>query len=199
MKKIILKFLILIPKILERIKIEHTKIQLVSLGKGNVNPSVEVGRNTYLQIHPNIKSLVIKENVSWRDNNAIRMNEGATLIMEKNVYLSQYTSINCLEKIIIGENSWIGEGSKLYDHNHAYVTEPEYEWKIRDFETAPIIIGKNVKIYSNVTILKGVTIGDNVIIGSGCTIYKDIPSGSIVINKSENIIKDIFEHKKRKG
>lgn len=195
---LLLKILNFIPKILEKINTAYTKQQLISYGKGKVNPSVRVGKNTFLHIHPEIKELVIKENVSWKGNNAIRMYKNASLIMEKDVYFSDYISINCLDKIVIGENSWIGEGSKLYDHNHAFVTEPEYEWKIREFETAPIIIGKNVKIYSNVTILKGVTIGDNCIIGANVTIYKDIPANSIVINKSENIVKDIFEFKKRK-
>lgn len=191
------KILNLIPKLIDKIGIEYTKRLLKS--KGQVHSSLDIGKNTHLQIHPKIKNLTIKENVRWKTNNAIRMYEGATLIFEKDVYFSDYVSINCLDKIIVGENSWIGEGSKLYDHNHAFVTEPEYEWKVREFETAPIIIGKNVKIYSNVTILKGVSIGDNCIIGANVTLYKDIPANSIVINKSENIIKNIFEFKKNKS
>lgn len=135
---------------------------------------------------------MIEEGVRWKSHIAIRLNEGGTLILRKNVYFADFVSINCLDKIEIGENSWIGEGSKLYDHNHAFVTEPEYEWKVNEFNTAPIIIGKNVKIYSNVTILKGVTIGDNCIIGSNVTIYKDIPPYSLVINQSENIIKPLY-------
>lgn len=192
----LIKILNLIPKFLDRIRIEYNKRFLMSIG--DVDKSLNIGRNTHLQIHPKIKSLIIKENVRWKANNTIRMNEGATLIFEKDTHLTEYVSLNCLDKIVIGENSWIGEGTRIYDHNHAFVTEPEYEWKAREFETAPIIIGKNVKIYSNVTILKGVTIGDNCIIGANVTIYKDIPANSIVINKSENIVKDIFEFKKRK-
>lgn len=198
MKLLILKILNLIPKIIDRIQRLYVKEELIRVGKGKVNSDVKVGKNTFIHIHPKIKELIIKENVSWKSNNAIRMYEGASLILEKNSYFSDYVSINCLEKIVVGENSWIGEGSKLYDHNHAFVTEPEYEWKTREFDTSPIIIGKNVKIYSNVTILKGVTIGDNCIIGSNVTIYKDIPPYSIVINKSENIIKDLREFKKLK-
>lgn len=194
---ILLKVLNFIPKFLDKIGIEYNKKLLKSVG--NVHHSITIGKNTYLQIHPNIKELTIKENVRWKSNNSIRVYENATLIFEKDVYFSDFVSINCLDKIIVGENSWIGEGSKLYDHNHAFVVEPEYEWKVREFETAPIIIGKNVKIYSNVTILKGVTIGDNCIIGANVTVYKDIPANSVVINKSENIIKNILEFKKEKN
>ena len=183
----------LIPKFFEKVKQENDKQNLIAIGK--VHSSLYVGKKTFLQIHPKIKELSIDENVSWKSGNAIRMYKNATLILKKNVYFSDRVSINCLEKIIVGENSWIGEGSKLYDHNHAFVTEPEYEWKINEFDTAPIIIGNNVKIYSDVTILKGVTIGDNCIIGANCTIHKDIPPFSIVINKTENIIKPIFPQK----
>ncbi|WKS95142.1 acyltransferase [Riemerella columbina] len=191
MKMMIVKIFTLFNKVLEYAERENTKLVLKRAGQ--VDASVKPGKNTFLQIQPKIKKLIIEENVSWKDNNAIRIYNGAEFIMRKNTYFSDRVSINCLDKIEIGENSWIGEGSKLYDHNHKYVTEPEYEWKIREFDTAPIIIGKNVKIYSDVTILKGVTIGDNCIIGAKCTIYKDIPPYSIVINKTENIIKPILK------
>lgn len=97
--------------------------------------------------------------------------------------MNNYCSINCLEKIEIGENTLFGESVKIYDHNHQYSSE-----KIE--HQAPIKIGKNCWFGSNVIILKGVTIGDNVILGAGCVIHKDIPSNSIVINKQEQIIRN---------
>lgn len=42
-----------------------------------------------------------------------------------------------------------------------------------------IVIGSNVFIGSNSTILYGVTIGDNVIIGAGSVVTRDIPSGVV--------------------
>ena len=194
MMKNILKLLLFIPKFFDKAERTFHKLLLIEKGSGNVSKTLKVGKNTFLQIHPKIKKLSIGKNVSWKSNNAIRMYENAELELHDNAYFSDFVSINCLEKIVVGENSWIGEGSKLYDHNHAFVTEPTYEWKVSEFNTAPIIIGKNVKIYSNVTILKGVTIGDNCIIGANCVIYKDIPPFSIVINKSENIIKSIYRN-----
>ncbi|MFV0156678.1 acyltransferase [Empedobacter falsenii] len=161
------------------------------------HPNVEIKGDfnfkfdNFFELQNNIKKLYIGKNVRWNSNNMIRIYNGAELILEDNSYFSDFVSINCLHKIVIGENSWIGEGSKLYDHNHSYVTEPEYEWKVREFDKAPIIIGKNVKIYSNVTILKGVTIGDNVIIGAGCVIHKDVPANSIIVNKQEQLVKEI--------
>ena len=102
--------------------------------------------------------------------------------------MNNYCSINCLENIEIGENTLFGEGVKIYDHNHQYSSEKIEHQK---FTTAPVKIGKNCWLGSNVIILKGVTIGDNVILGAGCVIYKDIPANSIVINKQEQIIRNL--------
>lgn len=44
---------------------------------------------------------------------------------------------------------------------------------------------------ANVIILKDVTIGDNVILGAGCVIHKDVPANSVIINRQEQLIKDI--------
>ena len=54
-------------------------------------------------------------------------------------------------------------------------------------QTAPVIIGKNVWIGENCTILPGVTIGDNAVIGAGSVVTKDIPNDSIAIGNPARI------------
>ena len=109
----------------------------------------------------------------------------AELILENKFFMNNFCSINCLEKIEIGENTLFGEGVKLYDHNHEYSNEPTFKVEHQKFKTSPIKIGKNCWLGSNVTILKGVTIGENTIIGAGCLIYKDVPANSIIKLKQE--------------
>ncbi|MBQ4407055.1 MAG: hypothetical protein II852_08610 [Bacteroidales bacterium] len=53
------------------------------------------------------------------------------------------------------------------------------------FSCAPVKIGNNCWIGSNVTILKGVTIGDNCVIGAGCIVFKNIEPNSVIINKQD--------------
>ena len=132
-----------------------------------------------------MKEFTIGKNVIWRDYNAIRIRKGGQLIFGNNVDLSHYISMNCLDKIELGDDTCIAEGCKFYDHDHAFDTKPEYIWHKNKFNTAPIIIGKNVKIYSNVTVLKGVTIGDNCIIGANCVISRSVPANSIIFGKHE--------------
>ncbi len=186
MKGLLIKTLMLFPKIIDKIGKMNTMHQLKSMKNAFIHPSFRIGKNTFLLLSKEAR-ITIKEGVVMKDNNAIRIRKRGELILGKNVNISDYVSINCIEKIEIGDDTGIAEGCKFYDHDHAFVTEPEYEWKQNEFNTAPIIIGKNVKIYSEVTILKGVTIGDNCIIGAKCLINRNIPANSIIMNKVQNL------------
>lgn len=57
-----------------------------------------------------------------------------------------------------------------------------------------IIIGNNVWLARNVTVLKGVTIGDNCIIGIGSTVMTDIPSNSVAVGTPARVICTIEEY-----
>ena len=45
---------------------------------------------------------------------------------------------------------------------------------------APIVLGRNVWVGSNSTILQGVTIGDGAIIAAGAVVTKDVPANTVV-------------------
>lgn len=93
-----------------------------------------------------------------------------------------------INSITIGTGTIFGENVKIYDHNHCY-KDIEIPIKNQGYSSKPINIGKHCWIGSNVVILKGVTIGDNSVIGVGCIIYKDVPSGSILLNRQSLIIR----------
>jgi acetyltransferase-like isoleucine patch superfamily enzyme len=136
-------------------------------------------------------SIKFGEGVYFKKYCAILLVPNAGLTINSNVFFNNYCSINCLDKISIGENTQFGEGVKLYDHNHTFGYENDVLTVARDkFTTAPIIIGKNCWIGSNVTILKGVTIGDNVIVGANNLIYKSIAANTIVKLKTGHIIEN---------
>lgn len=149
--------------------------------------NIKFGDFCNFSFYPKSK-VFLEDNINLRNYCNILVGNDAILNISSNVFMNNYCSINCLDKIEIGENTLLGEGVKLYDHNHQYSPQ---KVEHQEFNTAPIKIGKNCWLGSNVIILKGVTIGDNVILGAGCVVHKDIPANSIVINKQEQIIRNL--------
>ena len=87
----------------------------------------------------------------------------------------------------------IGDGCQI-GHNVVFATlnhflEPE---KRKMTYSAPIVLGKNVWVGSNATILQGVTIGDNAVIGAGAVVTKDVPANVVVGGVPAKIIKKII-------
>ncbi|ROI03789.1 acyltransferase [Kaistella haifensis] len=154
--------------------------------KSKIHPSFKFGKNNFLDITAD-SEIHISENVWINEGNNIAIKNKSTLSIGRNTYITRAT-IACLEKIEIGENCILGEGLKIFDHNHQYTTNP-FSVAKTEFNTAPIKIGNNVWSGANCIILKGVTIGDNVILGAGCVIYKDIPANTTVVNAQNLILK----------
>ena len=50
------------------------------------------------------------------------------------------------------------------------------------------IIGNNVELHANSTIIGGITIGNNVIVGAGAVVVKDVPDNSIVVGNPARIL-----------
>ena len=109
-------------------------------------------------------------------------NDNATVKIGKGCFFNNNCSINALCGFEIGDNVLFGENVKVYDHNHKY-SNPDVPIANQGFSSAPIRIGSNCWIGSNVVILKGVTIGEHCVIGAGCIIYKDVPAYTVLINK----------------
>ena len=153
----------------------------------NIHKSVFFDKYSEILINSSTSYLEIHEDVSFRKYCQVLLYKNGKIKINKMVFFNKYCSINCLEKVVIGEYTIFGENVKIYDHNHQYGFYDNLEIKRDEFRLGPVIIGKNCWIGSNVTILKGVEIGNNVIIGANCLIYKSIPSNAVV-KHSENLI-----------
>lgn len=87
--------------------------------------------------------------------------------------------INASGGLLIGYNVNIGPNTVITTTNHN-----KYDHRLQT-TTKGVVIGNNVWIGGNCSIVPGVTIGDEVTIGAGCTINRDIPSRSTVLNNSD--------------
>ena len=95
-------------------------------------------------------------------------------------------------KITFRLNSAYHTGCQI-GHNVVFATlnhflEPE---KRKMTYSAPIVLGKNVWIGSNATILQGVTIGDNAVIGAGAVVTGDIPADTVAVGVPARVVKHI--------
>ncbi|KKE79649.1 acyltransferase [Oceanobacillus caeni] len=92
------------------------------------------------------------------------------------------------EKITVGKNSIIGYNSTILAH----------EYLIDEYRVGEVIIGDEVMIGANSTILPGVTIGDRAIVSAGSVVHKDVPEGAFVGGNPMKIIYTKEEMEKRK-
>jgi acetyltransferase-like isoleucine patch superfamily enzyme len=74
------------------------------------------------------------------------------------------------EKISVGSNSVIGFNTTILAH----------EYLIKEYRLGDVVIGNDVMIGANSTIMPGVTIGDGAIVSAGTLVHKDVPAGSFV-------------------
>lgn len=172
-------------------KLQRKKqISLLTKHRNSKIGSLKIGINNHFVLYPDLERITFGNSISFRNYVHIIVGKNAILEIEDRVFMNNFCSINCLDRISIGENTLFGENVKIYDHNHAYQkSDTAFSVSHSEFTKSPVKIGKNCWLGSNVTVLKGVTIGDNCIIGAGCTIYQDVPANTTVINKQELIAK----------
>jgi acetyltransferase-like isoleucine patch superfamily enzyme len=113
---------------------------------------------------------------------------GCGLIMGDHSSIGPYGYVGCSGKIIIGKNVMFGPKCSLFAENHVF-SDTESSIKSQGVNQKGINIEDDCWIGSNVTILDGVTIGKGSIIGAGTLITKDIPAGSIVMDKRNKAIR----------
>jgi acetyltransferase-like isoleucine patch superfamily enzyme len=103
---------------------------------------------------------------------------GPSIIIGNRVFVGRGVEFNVQGKIEIGDDSGIGSGCVLADHNHATASTSE---RMRDqpVEINPIWIGKDVIVGVNSVILKGVKIGDGAVVAAGSVVTKSVPANEI--------------------
>lgn len=111
---------------------------------------------------------------------------GKNIAIGKNVFINSGCSFQDQGGVRIGDNTLIGHRVVFATINHGLAPE-----KRHTNYPAPIVVGENVWIGSNATILQGVTIGDNAVVAAGAVVTKDVPANTIVGGVPARIIRKI--------
>lgn len=88
--------------------------------------------------------------------------------------------------VTIGDGCQIGHNVVFATLNHGLRPEER-----KHTIPAPIVLGRNVWVGSNSTLLSGVTVGDNAVVAAGAVVTKDVPANAIVGGVPAKVIKFI--------
>ena len=111
---------------------------------------------------------------------------GKNIHIGENVFINAGCSFQDQGGITIGDECLIGHHTVIATLNHE--EQPE---RRGDLHPAPVIIGNQVWIGANATILPGVTIGDGAIVAAGAVVTKDVPANTVVGGVPARVIKQI--------
>lgn len=111
---------------------------------------------------------------------------GKNIRIGKQVFINACCHFQDHGGIRLGDGCQIGHNVVFATLNHGLAPETRHTTY-----PAPIVLGKNVWVGSNATILQGVTIGDNAVIGAGAVVTHDIPAGVIAAGVPARVIRSI--------
>lgn len=156
----------------------------IILGDGHLHLGRRWSGRRYLQsefVLAKKARLEIRGKFSIHTGCSIAVNEGACLVLG-NGYINHRASIECYQRIEIGDGAAIAKGVTIRDSDAHSING-------NNAISAPIVIGNHVWIGANAILLKGVTIGSGSVVAAGAVVTRDIPPGSLVGGVPARVLK----------
>lgn len=107
-------------------------------------------------------------------------------------FFNQGCSITAMNRIEIGNDCLFGPNVIIVDHDHDYSYTNNQRGN--HYLLGEVIIGNNVWIGANVTILRGSIIEDGAVIGAGTVVKGIIKANSVVYTKQEHKVINILNN-----
>ncbi len=112
---------------------------------------------------------------------------GKNIRFGENVFVNACCHFQDHGGVTIGDNCQIGHSVVFATLNHGISPADR-----SNTYPAPIVLGRNVWVGSNATILQGVAIGDNAIIGAGAVVTHNVEANTIVGGVPAKVIRRIM-------
>ena len=113
---------------------------------------------------------------------------GKNITLGKRIFINSGCRFQDQGGISIGDDCLIGHNAVIATLQHGM--QPSSRG---DLIPAPVVIGRNVWLGANVTVLPGVTIGDDSVIGAGSVVTRDIPVGVVAVGSPARVVRAIGE------
>jgi acetyltransferase-like isoleucine patch superfamily enzyme len=111
---------------------------------------------------------------------------GKNITIGKNVFFNTGCSFQDRGGITIGNGTMIGMNVTIATLNHGLSLDTR-----NTTYPSPVVIGENVWIGSNATILPSVNIGNNSVVAAGAVVTKDVPENTVVAGVPAKVVKTI--------
>ncbi|MEX5301351.1 DapH/DapD/GlmU-related protein [Kocuria sabuli] len=113
---------------------------------------------------------------------------GKNISLGKRVFINSGCTFQDQGGVVISDDCLIGHNTVLATLNHDLAPS-----RRADMHPAPIVIGRNVWIGSNATILPGVTIGDDAVVAAASVVTKDVPEKSVVVGSPARMVRSVSD------
>ncbi|WP_368895319.1 acyltransferase [Priestia megaterium] len=160
------------------LKISHFKAIKLSVVQ-NIHPSTEIAVGQ--------GKLELSNSIFTRRNVSFRVESGTLKIGTS--FFNQGCSVTAMENISIGDGCLFGPNVVIVDHDHNY----SYGNKFRGqyYLTDDVIIGENVWVGANCTILRGTYLPDNCVVAANTVVKGIYNEGTLVRNEKNMKTKEI--------
>ena len=111
---------------------------------------------------------------------------GKNITLGKRIFINSGCKFQDQGGVAIGDDCLIGHNTVMATLNHDLSPS-----RRADMHPARIVIGRNVWIGSNATILPGVTIGDNAVVAAASVVTKDVPENTIVVGSPARVVRSV--------
>jgi len=172
-------------------KMEGAELHLVlrrlrASGQHSIDGSAAFGRRVEVRIADGAR-FEIGAGAQVLHDSWLIAHPGDTLRLEEQVFISQHCTVS--GSVRIGRGTLIGGFVTIIDSNHRF-DDNERPVREQGGESAPIDIGADVWIGSNVVILPGVSIGDHAVIAANATVTHDIPAWAVAAGTPARPLRD---------
>lgn len=119
-----------------------------------------------------------------------------SIVLMQGVSIQQNCHITCAESISIGDNTAIASNVTITDIDHPY-HDIAIPIEKQPLDVAPVVIGRDCKIYNNAVILRGTIIGNHCVVGANSVVKGTFPDNCIIVGCPARIVKRYNENSNR--
>jgi acetyltransferase-like isoleucine patch superfamily enzyme len=116
---------------------------------------------------------------------SIKVARDATLFVGDRVFMNSGVTIEAWHEVRIGNDVMMAPLASIIDDNRHEIEPGAIRYK------GPVVIGNNVWLTRNVSVLPGVSIGDGSVIGANSVVSRDIPPNSFAAGTPARVIREL--------